>query len=60
MPTKKKGFKGKRREIDHLEGGYRGRETKTITLYPKLPTSISTLHFLPKNLSPEEELPKGS
>jgi hypothetical protein len=25
-----------------------------------LPTSISTLHFLPKNLSPEEELPKGS
>jgi hypothetical protein len=28
VPTKKKGFKGKRKEIDHVEGGYKGRKNQ--------------------------------
>jgi hypothetical protein len=28
VPTKKRGFKRKRKEVDHVEGGYRGRKNK--------------------------------
>jgi len=54
-PTRKRGFKGKVKEVDHAEGSYRGRKNQfqTITLYPNLSTSISTLNFPPKNLSPK-------
>jgi hypothetical protein len=53
VPTKKRGFKRKRKEVDHVEGGYRGKKTnsKTTTLHPKLPKSNLTLHFLLENLS---------
>jgi hypothetical protein len=35
MPTEKRGFEGKMKEVDYVEGGYKGKE-KPI---PKLPHS---------------------
>jgi hypothetical protein len=54
--VEKKGFEGKRKEVDHVEGSYRVRKNpfQNITLhplYPKFPTSISTLHSPQENLS---------
>jgi hypothetical protein len=47
--TEKKGFEGKMKQVDHVEGGHKGKKNQ---FHPKLPTLISTLYFPPKNLSP--------
>jgi len=50
-PNAKRGFEGKRKEVDHAEGGYKGRKNPFQNYHtsPKLLTSISTLHFIPEN-----------
>jgi len=62
-PAEKKGFKGMRREVDHVEGGYKGRRNQSQNYHTPSPppqTLISTLHFLPKNLSQKTSKPKIS
>jgi hypothetical protein len=51
-PLKKKGFEGKKKEVDHVEGRKNPFQNTTLhPLHPKSPTSISTLFLLPENLS---------
>jgi len=52
MLTEKRGFKGKSKRLTMLKVVTRVGKTKskTTTLHPKLPTSISTLYFPPKKL----------
>jgi hypothetical protein len=53
--TEKIGFEGKKKDFNHIEGGYRDKKitSKTTILcpfYPRFSTSILTLYFQPKNL----------
>jgi hypothetical protein len=43
MLTKERGFEGKMKEVDYVEGDYNGRKNQFQNYH--------TLHFLPENLS---------
>jgi len=44
MPTEKRGFKGKRNEVDHVKGGYRGRKNQLQNYH--IPYQIANINSL--------------
>ena len=43
-PMEKKGFSGKRKEVDHIEGGYKGKSTQFPKCNPS-PSQIANINF---------------
>ena len=43
-PTEKKGFSGKRKEIDHIESGYKGRNIQFLKYNPSS-SQVSNINF---------------
>jgi hypothetical protein len=44
-PVKKKGFKGKRWEVDHIKGGYKGKKNQFQNYHT--PPQIANINFNP-------------
>jgi hypothetical protein len=54
IPTKNKGFGGKKKDVDHIEARRTISKTTVLqTLHPKLPILTSTHIFLSKKLKPK-------
>jgi hypothetical protein len=55
VSTKEKRLWKEEKDVDDIKGGYKGKKNHFLNYNPypfhlKLPTSILTLHFPPKNL----------
>jgi hypothetical protein len=55
VPTEKRGFKGKRKEVDYVEGGYRGRKNKFQNYHtsPKIAKIKFNPSFLTRKPKPQ-------
>jgi hypothetical protein len=45
MPIERRGFEGKRKEVDHIEGGYRGRKNQFQNYHTS--PQITNINFNP-------------